>query len=165
MAKVDDLSFNATVKDGKLIIHHRDLFVGSLPAFEGAKIEVILRRRRKRRSLAMNAYYWAEIIPKVQKGLRELGTKLTLKETDLWLVDFLRGISKEQAHTFLKERYLESDIVDEHTGEIIKHKKSTAVLNTEQFQDYIADVTQFATEHLCVFIAPPGQQSIEFDEQ
>lgn len=164
MAKVDELTFNATVKDGKLIIYQRELFVGSLPAFEGSRIEIIIKRKKKRRSLPMNSYYWAEVIPKVQKGLHELGTRLSLEETDLWLIDFLRGISKEQAHMFLKERFIDNQIVDESTGEVTNKKPSTATLSTSEFQDYVSDVVQFASEHLSVLINPPGQQTLELDE-
>lgn len=164
MAEIDDISFNATVKNGKLIIAHLEQFRDSLPAFEGSKIEIVIRRRKKRRSLPMNAYYWAEVIPKVQSGLQELGTKLSLKETDLWLIDFLHGISKEQAHIFLKERFIHAESVDKNTGEVIKCRPSTATLNTHEFQDYLADVVQFASEHLNVFISPP-QTTLQFDEQ
>ena len=51
--------------------------------------EVIIRKKQKHRSNKMNRYMWGEVIPKVQFGLRILGTKLSAQGAEKIVVDLL----------------------------------------------------------------------------
>lgn len=119
---------------------------------EGETVEVQIYKKNNRRSNEHNAYYWSYIVPIIRNGLKDLGTKLSLSETDMWLKEFMSSITNEQTHSFLKEKFATNEIINPITGEVIKWTSSTRVLDKDEFQEYIDDVIQFANEILNIKI-------------
>ena len=154
-----ELKYTGKVKDGILTIVNRKVMDKEILQFEGKEVEIIIRKKKRVRSLALNRYYFAEVVPKIQGGLKELGTRLNLEETDQWILDFFESITKEQAHQYLKDRFIEKESVDTETGEIKKNKITTTNMTNSQFQDFIAQIVQLGAEHLGVQILQPNEQA------
>lgn len=136
------------IENGELKIDNREGLFHELQLMKDGAVEIIIRRKIKKRSFNQNAYYWAVVIPAIQKGIHELGERLTLNETENWLIDFIASTDKEFTHTFLKNKFIERLQIDESTGEIIEVKPSTRKLNKEDFSEYLERVIQFANEVL-----------------
>jgi len=115
---------------------------------ENEFVDVIVSKKNKKRSNNFNAYYWSYIIPNVRNGLKDLGNKLSLSETDIWLKDFLKTITKEQTHEFLKERFIQLETYNRQTGEINKIKSSSKQLSNDEFTEYIDEIIRFSIETL-----------------
>lgn len=98
--------------------------------------------RKAKRSLMQNAYYHKVVVGAVKKRLIELG----------------HPVSHEEAHEFLKGRFLYTELYDEKTGEVIRIPRSTAGLSKMEFSDYIADIQRFAAETLDIVIGDPNEQ-------
>lgn len=148
-AKVSDsgelVGFNPTADDLKFLFANKD-------------VEIVIRKKKKIRSQALNSYYWAEVVPKIQMGLKQTGEKLTLDGTHEWISDFFSTINKEQTHDFLKDRFIEKVTIDEDSGEIIQNEITTKT-DREQFWEYIEQIVRFAAEHLDIQIYYPNEQS------
>lgn len=140
--------FNGAISNGKLMIDDRERMNDELKLIHDCEVEIIIRPKKRKRSYQQNAYYWAVVIPAIQNGIKQLGTRLTLNETEDWLIDFLLATDKEFTHLFLKERFISPSFIDESTGEIIERKKSSKQLSKEQFSEYLERVIQFANETL-----------------
>lgn len=109
-------------------------------AFAGQEIEVSIQRKRKHRTDPQNRYYWGIVVEMVRHGMKEMGDDVT----------------QDQAHEFLKWRFLRVQKIDEHTGEILyEYAGSTANLGTVDFAEYIEKCCQFAAEFLGVSIPLP----------
>lgn len=108
------------------------------------KVSII---RGKRRTIQENRYYWGVVIPLVFEGLRDAG--------------FEKIIDKDDAHSVCKSLFLKE--VEEH-GEIrIEKAGSTKKLTTNQFEDYLQNITIWAYDYLNVVIPAPGtQMNIEY---
>jgi hypothetical protein len=110
--------------------------------FAGHDIEITIQRKRKRRSLMQNAYYFGVVLPLVMSGLNDAGYK----------------VSKESTHEFLKATFFKQELVNEQTGEILQTVGSTAKMSTVQMMEYFEDITRWAAEFLNVQIPGPGEQ-------
>ncbi len=140
-------TYYGKVEGGSLQIFNNRSFRESLSQFEGKQVEIILRRRRKARSLEQNAYYWGVIVPVVQEGLKDLG----------WDLD------KAAVHDFLKEKFNRVELVNEKTGEIWNATGSTTRMSTVDMMAYFQVIQQWSAEYLSVYIPNPGEQvQIEF---
>lgn len=137
------VKYQGQVSDkGVLTIVNRKSFDADLMDFAGKGVVITIERKKSKRSLSQNAYYHSAVVPLVRQGLKDLGHKLTLEETHL----FLRG-------KFLKEELLSEDA--EVIGERIK---STTELGKGYFADYISEIQQFSAEILGVDIPNPNEQ-------
>ena len=143
-----EINWNGKIVNGILIVDKKDMLEESISAMYDCEVEIVIRKKIKRRSFNQNAYYWAVVIPAVQQGIKLLGQRLTLNETESWLIDFIQSVDKDFAHLFLKQKFIERISVDETTGEIVEQKQSTRLLNKEDFSEYIEKVIQFANEVL-----------------
>lgn len=98
-------------------------------------------KKKSRRSLQQNAYYWACVVPMVREGLVNMGNDVSLEDT----------------HEFLKARYNSKEIIDTSTGEVLSIPMSTTNLSKELFGLYIERVQRFASEYLGIVIPSPNQ--------
>jgi hypothetical protein len=79
----------------------------------------------------------------VRLGLKDLGYKLSIEDT----------------HLFLRNKFLLEEMVN-GDGELIGSRvKSTTELNKMQFGDYISEIQQFSAEYLGVVIPDPETQT------
>jgi hypothetical protein len=95
----------------------------------------------RKRSLNQNAYYHGVVVPLVKDGLFDVGYKL----------------SNEQTHEYLKEQFLRVEIVNEQSGEVKSINRSTAELRTVEFNEYIDDIIEWASEYLNIVIPLPNE--------
>uniref|UniRef100_A0A6H1ZUY3 Uncharacterized protein n=1 Tax=viral metagenome TaxID=1070528 RepID=A0A6H1ZUY3_9ZZZZ len=121
--------FRGQVLKGVLQVDTR--FYSWLSTLEGQEVDVIVRKKRKQRSLQQNRYYHGVII------------KI--------LADHC-GYSPEEMHEALKEKFLGTQERDKHG--LIK-MKSTAVLSKDEFIQYTNEVIRWAAENLTVYIPDP----------
>lgn len=126
--------------------------------FGAVELEIVIRKKKRIRSRAMNSYYWAEVIPKVQQGLKETGLQLTVDGVHDWLGEFFDVTNTEQVHDFLKRMFIEKITVDEDTGEITQNELSTKKMNRDEFWEYVEQIIKFAAENLNVQIMYPNEQ-------
>jgi len=139
---MNELRYFGFVDDGgKMQIHGRISFVEDVRHFTGKAIEIIVRVQG-RRSNIQNAYYWAGIIPIIQRGMKDMGVV----------------ISKEQTHDLLKYKFLLIEYVT-GDGEVIKSIGSTRKLSKEEFAEYIDEISRWAQEYLNITIPQPNEQT------
>lgn len=104
----------------------------------------------KKRSLLQNAYYHAVVVPMVKDGLREAG--------------YNEVRTNEDAHEVLKHLFLKKKIKSEKTEEEITIAGSTTKLTTTDFNKFLEEVWQWASEYLGITIPEPNQQMTMFEE-
>ena len=115
--------FLGIVKNGKLYVKSQWTFDRYLETLEG-NVEVIVRKKRLKRSDRQNRYYWGVIIPLYQEMIGE--------------------IDKDIVHNFLRTQFLESWIkIKDKEYPIVK---STTQLNTKEFEDYCEKCRQLAPQ-------------------
>jgi len=136
------LLYQGEVREDGLHIYHRKDFEKSILNFLGKKVNIIIEQKKKKRSIEQNAYYWGVVVPLVKLGLTDVGYK----------------IDKEETHDFLKSQFLKKELINEKTGEILKTVGSTQNLSTSDFMDFIAEIQQWASEFLNVYIPDPNEQ-------
>ena len=137
------LTYTGKVDVDRIRIHHRkEMEDMVIRHFAGREIELTIQRKRKRRSLMQNAYYYGVIVPLVCNGLNDAGYKVGTCET----------------HEFLKSMFNRKDLVNEVTGEILQTVGSTAAMSTVDMMDYFESITQWASEFLNIQIPAPGEQ-------
>ena len=136
------LTYYANVEDGRLKVIRKQELIEALKNFEGKQVEVTIQRKRKRRSLMQNSYYWGVVVPVVQVGLMGIGYR----------------VDKEQVHDYLKSQFAKSEVANEETGEIMVIQGSTSRMTTSKMMDYFSEITQWAAEYLGVQIPEPNEQ-------
>lgn len=99
-----------------------------------------LTRCRNQRSLAQNAWYWACHIPHTVAALSE-----AWGET----------VTADEAHLFLRGRFLSRPIVNRETGEEVGAVPlSTTALDTKEFSEYLDRVALWLAETFGVVVPP-----------
>ena len=136
------LTYYGKITDKIHIYRSKEMQEMVIRNFAGKDIELTIQRKRKRRSLMQNAYYFGVVLPIVCKGLQDAGYK----------------VSKESTHEFLKATFFKQELVNETTGEILQTVGSTAQMTTVQMMEYFEDITRWAVEFLNVQIPLPGEQ-------
>jgi len=98
----------------------------------------------RRRSLPMNDYYFAVVVPMVHEGLYEAG----------W--DEIR--TNAAAHEYLKSNFIRREIINVKTGEMMEVKGgSTARFTIPEFNAYVEEICKWAAEYLGVVIPSPDK--------
>lgn len=103
--------------------------------------DIVIKRHRKRRTDTQNSYLWGVVYPTVLQGFIDAG----------W--DEITNV--EQIHEICKARFLTTEAINKHTGEVINFPVSTAKMNTIQFSTYVEQITDFAMNNLNVVIPQP----------
>ena len=133
---MNPLTYYGKVKDGKISLPKK-MRADIMHCFEGKAIEVVVRRKRKRRSTLQNSYYWGVVLPIITNALFDFDPE--------------NGKDSGITHQWLKERYLPKvlDVVPSvnlPNGEIVKGIYTTTKITTSQFMDYLMFVIQWAAE-------------------
>jgi hypothetical protein len=126
------------ISNGKMEPASVQLLVSELGRHENKDICITVERKRKKRSLSQNAYYWGIVIPACRAILEEYGN----------------DVDDEETHSFLKEHVgkLTSSVVDGKGRKAIT--KSSAALSTAEFEQYILRVTVWAATEGVVIQSP-----------
>ena len=131
------------LESGEIKVHRakemRELIVYN---FAGKDIEITIQRKRRRRTVQMNSYYWGVMVPLVASGLQDAGYR----------------VDRESTHEFLKSTFNKKEIVNEDTGEILHTIGSTSQMSTVEMMEYFAEITQWSAEFLNIEIPLPGEQ-------
>ena len=121
--------FYGTVKDGRLSLDRREMFEEYLKHISGPVL-LVLKRPRKPRSVNENNYYWGVVIQMISD------------ET---------GMTPEETHEAMKWQFLRKQV-----GQIFT-VKSTRILNTLEFEDFVERVRVFAQTNLNIKIPLPNE--------
>jgi len=130
------------IEQGQLRFKQRSTFLSDLQQFKDGDYILTIERKRRKRSLMQNAYYWGVVVPLVKEGLLDVGYRMTT----------------EAVHEYLKGQFSITEIVNERTGEVLKSIGSTSEMTTSKMMDYFAEITQWAAEYLNVQIPQPNEQ-------
>lgn len=127
------------VTNGQLSDEAELAFIAELAHHDGKDICLTVERKRKKRSLNQNAYYFGVVIPLIRKMLEEYGN----------------DVDDEETHSFLKEHVgkLTGSVVDS-VGRRVAITKSSATLSTAEFENYLLRVTAWAAQEGVVIPAP-----------
>lgn len=117
--------------NGKLSIDRLDHFKAYCKHFAGNEVEVEVRKRRSRRGLKANAFYWAAVLPPIAHRLEG------------WTVD--------EVHEAMKAKFLGREDLEHGLSKI----GSSAKLNVEEFAQYLDSIILWAAETLGVVIDVP----------
>lgn len=112
-----------------------------LTDLKGGEYDIVIKPHRKRRTDSQNSYLWGVVYPMVLQGFIDAG----------W--DEITNV--EQIHEICKARFLTTEAINKHTGEVINFPVSTAKMNTIQFSTYVEQITDFAMNNLNVVIPQP----------
>lgn len=119
------------IENGNLRLENPARYELWLALLNGKDVEVIVRKKRKQRSLRANRYYWGVVIKMI--------------------ADFL-GYAPEECHEALKRKFLGE--VEDRYG--LKRVATTTTLTTIEFIDaYTEPIKRWAAEFLKLYIPDP----------
>lgn len=121
--------FRAKVENGKLTglpVKYQSY----LETLEGKYVEVKVQKERSQRSLNQNAYYWGIVID---------------------LLSQYTGYTPDEMHEICRYMFLKKVNADG-----MEYVKSTATLNTAEFEEYLENIKQWAAM-LNIIIPDPNE--------
>ena len=122
--------FFGRVEKGKLVLKLQDRFNDYLRSLEGQEVQVVVGKPRKPRSNQENRYYWGVVI------------KLLSEHT---------GYSEDEMHDALRMLFLTDKTSKMPT------LKSTALLSTVEFEEYMSQIRMWASTELQVYVPEPNE--------
>ena len=125
-----DKIIHGKVKKGAFIPRDPTAFRLTFAKLEGKDVEVVVRRKKKHRSGAQNAYLWA--VP------------YELISDDL-------GYTPQEVHDAMRHLFLVNNDND------LPKVKSTTELTTIEFEEYVGKVRQWAAEFRDIYIPEPNE--------
>src|SRR6476620_953775 len=140
---MNTLTYYSEVKAGKLVTLNRARLQRDLAPFEGTRVELTIKKAKKRRTLPQNRFYFDVVIPCLQMGFRET-------HGYSW--------SKEAVHEFCKKEFNSLELHNEKTGEVVSFPQSTTTLSTIEWQEYILKIKAWAMEFFDMLIPDPNEQ-------
>jgi hypothetical protein len=135
------------VKEGKLIPFNRKRLNNDISLMKDGEVEIVIKKKGKR-SLQSNKYYWGCVLPEILHELKRLGN------------DF----DADTIHEYLKQKFNSEKVVVEATGELIEIGKKTSELNQEEFGLYLDKVIMWAAQTLEITIPEPNSQALLFND-
>jgi len=120
------------IEKGKKIYDNPSRYLVHLSKLEGKRFEETIRKEKSKRSLDQNAYYHGVVVAILSDHC---------------------GYETEEMHEALKEKFL-SAIPDEHG---LRKIKSTAKLNTVEFEGYQDKIRRWAAQELNCYIPLPRE--------
>ena len=126
--------WRGSIIQGELRVENNSEFLCYLSTLEEKNVEVIVRIPKSIRSYNQNRYYWGVVV------------NLLSEET---------GYSKDDMHEVLRGMFLSSII--NFKGKEIPMVKSTAELNTKEFEDYLSQIRMWASKDLSVYVPDPNE--------
>lgn len=120
---------------GNLYIDDIKRFKEYLKTFGNTRLDIIIRKHRNKRSINQNNYAHGVVFKMIADEL---------------------GYSTDDARDLCKTKFLKKTMPD---GEIIV--KSTTVLDTKQFEDFLEEVRRWALEYLQLSIPLPNEVDYE----
>ena len=138
-----------TVKDGQIKLPGKKMR-RELANIDGP-IQVVIKKKRKRRSLDQNNYYWGCLVPALKSAFSEWSPET--------------GWTSEMVHEYLKNRFLpqvrEWGETVTPDGEAIPEPATTKKLTTIEFSHY-KELIQLWASTMDILIPDPGEQAEMF---
>lgn len=100
--------------------------------------------KANQRSNSQNAFYWLLLTDFIQPGLYDIGYR-EIK-------------TKDDAHLFCANEFLKKPVINELTGEVKYHVRSTTELTTIEWEEYRECLNQFSADYLGIALPDPNQQ-------
>ena len=141
MTKSESIGY---IKGGKLHIMNRKRMNQDLTEFKDCDVTITIKKRGKR-SILQNAYYWGVVVKEIKIRFREFG----------------HDVDDDDVHSFLKQKVHYETIVTEH-GEAIQVAKSTTEMNKPEMGEYIDRIRMWALQSLDIDIPEPNTQTEMF---
>ena len=132
-------------KDGVLHLHNRKRMQEELRQIKPCDVELTIKKRGKR-SLPQNNFYWAVVVKEIQVAFNERGVYM----------------NDEEVHTFLKLHFNPVFMRGEE-DEAIQLPGSTAELNKDGFSEYIERIAEWAAKKLDLVLPEPNTQTQLFN--
>ena len=129
VARAKQYLYGKVDADGRLSFDDAVAFAKVRSLLRGQPVQVLIEPKRKLRSLAENGYYWGVVIP---------------------LLCEWSGYSRDEMHDALREKFLGR--YDENSG--LTCIASTSSLSTVEFEKYMSDIRQWASEQKVVIPLP-----------
>ena len=143
------LIYYGKVKETGLHINNRARFDKEVMNFLDKEVVITIEKKVYKRSLPQNSYLHGVVIPMFKDGLNDVGYIFSLEMT------------KQK----LKEMFAQAEMVNEKTGEYISYIKDTSAMTKGEMMDFIAQIQQWASEFLNIYIPDPNEVlTINFDE-
>lgn len=139
------MKHNAVIKpNGVLVIRNRSLFDEAIRALTREKdldVTVEVKPKKKYVTDPQRAYYFGVVVYLITAELKRLG----------------HDVDKDLVHSFLKNKFLYTEVVNE-SGEFEKIPKKMPDCSTSEFIDYVEDCRNWAAEFLGINIPDAGEQ-------
>jgi len=130
------------VINGTLELTNKTEFKTDIANFEGKEVVITIEKKSKKRSLKQNRYYWGVVVPLVKAGMIEVGYRMTTETT----------------HEYLLANFNIIELVNEHSGEILKSIGRTTEMSTIEITTYFEKIAEWSLEYLNVIIPIPNEQ-------
>lgn len=140
----------AIKEDTSFRVVNKALLDKELIGLPKGRYRIIVEKYRKKKSNPQLGYLYACIYPFVLKGLNDLGWEFT---------------SLDQVDVECKKRFASQEILNRHTGEIMKIPALKRDMTTTEFATYVNAIRVWASEDLSIYIPEPGEQIKLFDEK
>ena len=129
--------------DGRFIGADKDSLIRLSKIAVGEVIRVKPEKRevKQRRSTKQNSYYWAVVIETLYQSLDA-------------------GLDRDQIHTAMKAGCFG---VEKVLGCVEMPKRSTKDLNTEEFEEFMSWIRQWASEMRGIYIPLPNETEYDYD--
>ena len=137
---MNSITIPSKVHNGTLV-NNKGKINNAIKHFEGKEVVLVIKLRRKFRSLKQNSYYFGVIIPLAVKAISD-------EWGEVW--------SKSKTHEFFKNRFLFNERVNEQTAEIIQIPKSTTDNSTIEQEEYHLKCVEFLREWFNVEVPLPN---------
>jgi len=141
------------INNGKLKIYKKFAFlelIKELGRNQITKVQIIIKIMYRKRSNLQNGYYRGYLLPLFVEGFYDTNGM---------------RCSEDQAHEFLKGKFLGADFTNLDTGEIESMPGSTKILSTVEFIEYCIDCGNFMIEWFNVkeVLEPNEQSTLNFN--
>lgn len=144
MAYLKQLTAYGSIVSGKIRLYHEEEFRKNIKLFEDCEIVLEVVKKTRTKSTKQLGYYYAAVIPIIQKAVYEV---------------YQETVTAEEVHDLMKKKFNALEIVNAQTGEIEVFGRSTKKLQTWQFEEFLEKVRRWAKEFLEVDIPLPNEQS------
>lgn len=139
------------IKDGVLHLLGRKRLDADIKQMKNCDVAITIKRKGKR-SLPQNRYYFGVVLPEIRRELIRIG-------------QIRPDVTTEDLHGAFKMKFNPDNIRDEETGEVLLEVGgSTAALNKDEFSAYVDRIIFWAGESLGLHIPPPETQTTLFNQ-
>jgi len=133
-----NLPFVATVSEGKLIHDFPERFARYLMTLEGKRVNILVTKFKKKRSLPQMRYYFGVVIEEL---LEPMG---------------YRKDEKEKVHQIMKYKFLRT--IDDNGNEYVPTLSEITKVDTVRMGEYLDQIKIFAAQELGTYIPDPSER-------